>query len=94
MIENPNNVKESPTSLLEDSRWHNLFSRIVKAGLASLVVIDEAHYLVTDGRDFRVEFVDGTNTFLSLLKQAPRRVPVLAMTATIFSEDQIDLATL
>jgi superfamily II DNA helicase RecQ len=101
MIQDPTHAKNhsvvlyvSPSSLKKESRWNGLFRQMATRGVIKLFTIDEAHTVVTDGREFRKEFQEGVKHFLSILSKSPTAVPKLAMTATLRLNHQAQLKNL
>jgi len=78
----------SPQSLQPGTLWHKLLVTLSSRDLIRLIVVDEAHSVALDGRDFRPEFRTAMKTLKSLYDNQPTRCNRLVMSATFRKCDQ------
>ena len=81
----------SPAALKIESHWNGLFRQMATMGLIKLFPIDEAHDVVSDGREFRKDLQEDVKRFLSVFSKSPKAVPKLAVTATLRLNRQAQL---
>jgi superfamily II DNA helicase RecQ len=78
----------SPQSLQQGTFWHKLLVTLSGRNMIRLIVIDEAHAVSLDGRDFRPEFHTAAKTLKSLYDNSPTKCNRLVMSATFRKSDQ------
>ncbi len=78
----------SPQSLQPGTFWQKLLATLASKDYIRLIVIDEAHAVNQDGRDFRPEFRVAVKTLKSLYDSQPKKCNRLVMSATFRKVNQ------
>jgi superfamily II DNA helicase RecQ len=84
----------SPQSLSVGSMWHRTLMTLSSKSFIRLIVIDEAHCIAQDGRDFRPEFRAAMMSLKQIHENSPNRCNRIAMSATFRRDDQEKISDL
>jgi len=84
----------SPQSLQVGSDWYHTLMTVSAKNLIRLIVIDEAHSVARDGRDFRPAFKTAVSALRNISDNLPTPCNFLAMSATFRQDDQDEISRL
>ena len=83
----------SPQSLQPGTSWHKVLVTLSTENLIRLIVIDEAHAVLINGRDFHSKFVTAVKTLKNLYDNQVTKCNRLVMSATTFCKSDQDVVT-
>ena len=81
-------IYASPQSIDVGRDWHRTLMTLSSRNLIRLIVVDEAHSVAQDGRDFRPEFRTAVSALRKIYDNSPTPINFLAMSATFRRDDQ------
>ena len=82
----------SPQSLQVGSPWYRTLATLASNNMIRLMVVDEAHTVAQDGREFRPEFKTAVAALRSIHKMLPSPCNFVAMSATFRQSDQDEIS--
>ena len=84
----------SPQSLQVGTQWYHTLMSLAANDLIRLIVVDEAHTVAQDGRDFRPEFTTAVTCLRSIHQKLRSPCNFVAMSATFRQSDQDEISRL
>jgi hypothetical protein len=84
----------SPQSLQVGHEWYRTLMSVSANNFIRLIVVDEAHSVAQDGRDFRPEFKTAVSALRKIYDNSPTPCNFLAMSATFRQDDQDEISRL